>query len=163
MFTRIRYKVPDSIQYISISPLVEENLNNYIQIASQPESGGLLFAEFKLPEIHIADISVPYENDIKRMFLFIPDQKHQQHVIKKKFQKGLHFVGEWHTHPQNHPEPSQLDIYSMRDSFRSSSHELNYFIMLILGNTKDFDRSWVSIHNGETYIKLEPERKVMYE
>jgi integrative and conjugative element protein (TIGR02256 family) len=148
------YKIPNSEQYIKISDKVINKLNKYKQLNNQSENGGILFAEFKLPEIYISDISSPYHKDTRETFLFVPNKKHQKKVIKTKYMKGLHFVGEWHTHPQKQPNPSQLDINSMKDSFLKSNHELNYFIMLILGNSNDFNNTWISIHNGESYKKL---------
>lgn len=150
----ISYPIPNSKQYITISTAVIKKLTNNIQKFDNPERGGLLFADFKLPEIYISDISLPYKNDIQKTYYFIPDQEHQQREIVKKFQKGLHFVGEWHTHPQRNPEPSILDINSMRASFLKSNHELNYFILIILSNTENFNNTWISIHDSIPYIKL---------
>lgn len=149
------YKIPNSEQYIKISEKVVNKLNKFKQLDNQNETGGLLFAEFKLPDIYITDISLPYKKDIRKPFLFIPNKKHQKKMIKIKYKKGLHFVGEWHTHKQKLPKPSKLDINSMLDSFSKSNHELNYFIMLILGNSTDFNNSWISIHNSKSYIRIE--------
>lgn len=151
-----KYRIPESKQFVSITSQVIRVLNKYIQKGEQPENGGLLFAEFILPEIRIIDVSHPTKKDIKRKYEFIPDQKYQQIEIYKKFCAGLHFVGEWHTHPQRYPLPSYIDINSMRDSYIKSNKELNYFLMIIIGNSKDFGNAWVSIHNGETYLKLYP-------
>jgi len=147
--------IPNSNQYLTFSDEVVKLLFTYRQVGDRPESGGLLFGEFKLPEICISCISLPYKNDYQRRFLYIPERIHQQHLIKRNFQKGFHFIGEWHTHPQDRPFPSQLDLSSMQDSFVKSDHELNYFLLLIVGLVEDMSASWLSLHNRESYLKLE--------
>ena len=88
----IVFSIPHSNQYLTVSPSVVRKLLKFVQTNKQQEKGGLLFAEFKLPEIYIADISLPFRNDIQSLFSFIPNQKHQQYEIIKKFRKGLHYV-----------------------------------------------------------------------
>lgn len=152
----IKYEIPNSVQYIVIADNVLQTFLEYKQTDNSPERGGVLFAEFDFPQILISDISLPNQKDIQKRFLFIPNKRHQQQIIFSQFKKGLHFVGEWHTHPQNHPNPSQLDIESMQDSFQKSEHELNYFVLLILGLSDDLEAIWISLHNSDSYVKLNP-------
>ena len=46
---------------------------------------------------------------------------------------GLHFVGDWHTHPEPTPRPSEDDLKNMQECFAKSVHELRTFAMIILG------------------------------
>lgn len=151
----IKYQIPDSNQFISFPESVVNKLISYIQLQGETERGGLLFARFKFPEVCISNISLPYRHDIQGIYSFIPNQRHQNIEIFRNYKNGLHFVGEWHTHPQSHPVPSCIDLLSMKDSYLKSRHELNYFLLLILGNTCDFNLTWLSIHNSKTYLKLE--------
>jgi integrative and conjugative element protein (TIGR02256 family) len=41
-----------------------------------------------------------------------------------------YYLGEWHTHPQIHPEPSDVDYQSLHEIAKSSSE---YALLLILG------------------------------
>jgi hypothetical protein len=61
---------------------------------------GQLFAE---PTENMATVQLattPNRTDFRSRFQFIPFLKTQQQQIDEQFSKGLHFVGDWHTHPQ---------------------------------------------------------------
>ena len=75
-------------------------------------------------------------------------------MIQQQFKKGYHFIGEWHTHPISEPSPSSLDIRSVKDSFLKSKHELNYFVMVIVGNNEGGLKLWVSIHDESNQHRL---------
>jgi hypothetical protein len=43
----------------------------------------------------------------------------------------------------------------MADAFRKSQHELDCFIMTIVGNQMERLELWVSAHNGSEYSRLD--------
>lgn len=47
-------------------------------------------------------------------------------------------------------QPSLVDIQSIRDSFIKSTHELHYFLQIIIGNKQNDLRMWVGLHNNKT-------------
>lgn len=53
--------------------------------------------------------------------------------IANCYKEGLHFVGDWHTHPQAIPNPSSVDIRSMIECFNKSKHGLKAFLIIIVG------------------------------
>ena len=148
------YAFPNSAQQIVLTKAVLEVLLANRQQGTASEAGGLLFAEFDFPIIRIVEASSPQTTDKRERTLFIPNRILQRKLINQRFKKGYHFVGEWHTHPVNKPTPSLLDLESMAESFIKSRHELNYFIMIIVGNTKKRTELWVSIHDGSNYYCL---------
>ena len=148
------YKMPDSEQEIILTKDVLETFETYSQKRMEPEAGGLLFAEFKLPKIYIVKASPPNSKDGRWRTLFIPNRILQKRLIRNYFKQGWHLVGEWHTHPQNNPNPSSTDLHSMADSFLKSRHELNYFIMAIAGNSGKNPQLWISIHDGKNVCRL---------
>ncbi len=149
-----RFALPHSDQEVVLTGAVLEIFSKYRQRGSEPEAGGLLFAQFEFPLIQIVEASPPHIADKRWRTLFIPDRALQRRLIKKCFKKGWHFVGEWHTHPEPKPTPSRLDLDSMADAFRKSQHELNYFIMIIVGNRADALELWISAHDGSKYHRL---------
>ena len=46
---------------------------------------------------------------------------------------GLHFIGDWHTHPEKIPTPSVSDVRSISQAVTQSKHHLNGFILLVAG------------------------------
>jgi integrative and conjugative element protein (TIGR02256 family) len=74
--------------------------------------------------------------------------------IKSCFSDGLHFVGDWHTHPEGEPTPSSVDIKSMEDCFKKSSHQLEAFMMVIVGQAKFPKGLWVSLHGSTDWERL---------
>lgn len=153
MKTRI-YFLPNSDQHIILMQSALDMLSAHRQTGEEAEVGGLLFAEFDFPVIRIVEASPPHTKDKRWKTLFIPSRRLQRRLIKRKFKKGLHFIGEWHTHPTKTPVPSSLDLKSMADSFDKSHHELNYFIMIIVGNSPKSLSLWVSAHDAQVSYHL---------
>ena len=149
-----RFALPDSSQTLILMPSTLMVFARYRQTRNQPEAGGLLFAEFDLPFIRIVEASSPHAKDKRWRTLFMPNRTLQRKRIKELFLAGRHFVGEWHTHPEPDPTPSSLDIESMSDAFEKSSHNLNYFLMVIVGNRTDRLQIWVSAHNKFRSFRL---------
>jgi integrative and conjugative element protein (TIGR02256 family) len=154
MFENIKFNINGSSQVIIIHQVVLERIIKYMQTGDRPESGGLLFAEFKLPKIFVKDISIPNKTDCQSRFGFKPDLIRQQKIINSNFKKGLHYIGEWHTHPENKPMPSTVDIMSMKETFIKSKHELNYFLLIIVGNKVSEDMFWIGLQNATKTIDL---------
>lgn len=96
----------------------------------------------------------PNATDRRGWSWFMPDQVKQNVEIKRLFQAGLHFVGDWHTHPETNPHPSKWDLESMQDCFKKSRHELKAFLMVIVGR-RDFPKGlWVSLHDRTSWERL---------
>ncbi|WP_282059489.1 Mov34/MPN/PAD-1 family protein [Roseobacter litoralis] len=70
---------------------------------------------------------------------------------------GLHYFGDWHTHPQSVPTPSGTDLSSMADLFSRSKHELIAFLMVIVGTEGFPDGLHVSVHEANAWSKLPSE------
>lgn len=123
------------------------------------ESGGQLFAVINENGNHwiIEKATGPNRKDFRSRFGFKANRKIEQNDINSAFEKGLHFVGDWHTHPESHPTPSSEDKKSISDIFIKSKHELPGFIMIIVGND-ELSNLWISISSDkfhETLVKLE--------
>jgi len=114
----------------------------------QPEAGGQLFAVISGSEIHITDITGSRNTDTRHRFQYVPDRKLEQVEINSRFGSGLHYVGDWHTHPESTGTPSSRDLQSMRECVRKSSHQLNGFLLVIVGNATVPVGLHVSLHSG---------------
>jgi integrative and conjugative element protein (TIGR02256 family) len=154
MFNNLIIPIEKSNQEIIICQDIFNDISKYIQEGNKPESGGLLFAEFYLPKIFVKKASMPNKTDYRSRHEFKPDQVMQQKTINVYFRKGLHYIGEWHTHPEKCPVPSVVDITSMQDTFIASRHELNYFLLIIVGNKISDGMFWIGLQNASKTIDL---------
>lgn len=111
------------------------------------EAGGQLFARIDGKTWTIVKATGPRKSDWRSRFGYHPNRKAENEEIKQLFAAGLHFVGDWHTHPERTPEPSGTDTHSMNDAVAQSIHELPGFIMLIVGTEAFPGGLWASFHS----------------
>jgi integrative and conjugative element protein (TIGR02256 family) len=97
------------------------------------EAGGQLFAQFGPERIRVQVATGPYASDKRSRYNFAPDRNREQRDIDHFFPEHLHFVGNWHTHPQHAPKPSETDILNTRERFNLSDHSLQAFVIVIVG------------------------------
>jgi integrative and conjugative element protein (TIGR02256 family) len=99
----------------------------------QREAGGLLFAKIALPVISVCAVTGPRRGDRRSRYAYRPDERAEQREIEEMFGRDLHFVGCWHTHPEDIASPSHVDTRNISDCVRRSQHALNGFVMVIVG------------------------------
>ena len=68
--------------------------------------------------------------------------------------KGFHYVGDWHTHPDPFPVPSDRDLDSISECMKRSRHDLSAFIMIIVGTAELPKALHVSVHDGTYHMCL---------
>lgn len=85
---------------------------------------------------------------------YVPDREAERREIAECFDQELHFVGDWHTHPERHPIPSFVDDRSMAECVRKSDHLLNGFLLVIVGTALPPDGWHVSVHDGSNRYRL---------
>ncbi|MDI1229432.1 MAG: Mov34/MPN/PAD-1 family protein [bacterium] len=118
------------------------------------EAGGQLYARYSEGEVLVCKATGPKENDKRGRFFFLPNRKSERAEIRENYADGLHFVGDWHTHPESIPEPSIKDLKSIRNCYRDSEHSLKYFIMVIIGTESFPSGISVSVHNEKESVLL---------
>ena len=118
------------------------------------EAGGLLFATIGQDAIHIVEATIPNRKDGRGSNYFEIDLNGAQSTIDERFQHGLHYVGEWHTHPVGHPSPSARDRTTMTSAFAKSKHGLQALLLIIVGRRLDGGGLWVSLHNAKGSLRL---------
>jgi integrative and conjugative element protein (TIGR02256 family) len=115
-----------------------------------------LFARFNDQQVIVEEATGPRSSDLRFRHLFIPNRREEQNEIYEMHRNGLHFVGDWHTHPEPIPSASPSDLSSIRETFLKSKHHLNGFLMIIAG-TDDFPAALhVSLHSATAGLKLIP-------
>lgn len=111
------------------------------------EAGGQLFASVHGHDWRVAEATGPRRSDLRSRFGFVGNRSQDQKDIRQRFGLGLHYVGDWHTHPQASPRPSITDIDSMTKMVAASRHELPGFLMMIVGTQSSCEGLWISLHS----------------
>lgn len=118
------------------------------------EAGGQLFATLDQSNIVIAAATGPRMSDRRSRYSYIPDRMTEREEIIEHHNRGMFFIGDWHTHPERIPRPSPLDEASIRECFRESTHALNGFILIIVGTSELPEGLHVSIHDSRDSFVL---------
>lgn len=145
----IEYSVANSGQTIVFTDRVLHHMlaNRQTNIWDR-EAGGQLFARVSRYEICIEEATGPRRSDKRSRVSYRPDRELEQAEICDRQQKGLAFVGDWHTHPELLPKPSPRDLASIWECFQKSVHHLNAFLLVVVGTSASAKDLHVSIHNS---------------
>ena len=118
----------------------------------QREAGGQLFGRISRGSWVVAHATQPGRADRRWRLGFEPDRAREQHDIYDFHSKGFDYFGDWHTHPQDVPEPSPRDLASIGDIVRNSTHHLPGFLLCIVGRVPFPTGLWLSIHDRDGHI-----------
>lgn len=153
----IVYTMSDSPQRVILAPEVIKVFREHKQRSHDaPEVGGQLFARFIDGDVLIKYATGPLDGDRHDRYNFTPCRKQENRDIRRLFRNHLHFVGDWHTHPQTVPKPSQTDIESIAECFRLSRHELLGFVLIVVGLSEFPDGLHVTVNNVQRTQRLIP-------
>jgi integrative and conjugative element protein (TIGR02256 family) len=140
--------------YVFTSSCLETLASHRQRSCLSRENGGQLFARITKRKISVEAASVTRGRSKRTRFGFWPDRKAEQEDIVSLFRSGLHYVGDWHTHPEPVPSPSPSDIEKIVDIFKSSNHELSTMLMVIVGQA-DFPQGlFVGAANKSKVVQL---------
>jgi len=127
------------------------------------ETGGVLLGWIENKNIIVAKATDAGPNAIHEKIFFRADANYIDMIIDIEHANSngkISYIGEWHTHPQMNPQPSQVDLNSL-DEIVESSGEPN--LLLIIGAI-DFKKdvfveqsiSIVKFPNDKRFFELEP-------
>jgi integrative and conjugative element protein (TIGR02256 family) len=98
---------------ISIIEAYKQNLVRDI------ESAGILIGEYRGEHhIRVVDATRPCQHDSASRFSFLRKSHYHQNVALAAWQSSEQiqtWIGEWHTHPEDHPNPSSIDIQAWKE------------------------------------------------
>lgn len=136
---------------ISISTNVLDIFDKYIQdTIEKKESGGILLGQVVDNNIYVMRASVPNKFDKSGRYKFIRNKKAAQILIDYEFinsKKKTIYLGEWHTHPENIPTPSKVDIRMLEQQFNNNNINEKYLLLIIKGCQK----TYVGLYDGERF------------
>ncbi len=124
--------------------------------AHEPEAGGQLFARLENARVIVSHASGPKTRDRRGRFTFRPHRRLEQREIRSMYRRGLHYVGDWHTHPEPRPTGSRPDLQSIGEIVRLSTHGFGAFLLVVVGTLEPPDGLAVYLHNGSRPYRLQP-------
>jgi len=108
----------DNRGFLLIDPEVIERIQGYKQMnLKNREAGGILIGAYRGDHIHVTSLTTPGEADKRTRISFHRQSSHHQKAALKAWvnsKKVNTWVGEWHTHPEDDPVPSTVDMESWR-------------------------------------------------
>jgi integrative and conjugative element protein (TIGR02256 family) len=127
---------------LMLSTEVLKILDSYIQRKlNNPESGGIILGKITAENIQVQRLSVPTELDKCSRTNFERHRLSAQIVINYEHANSygqVTYLGEWHTHPEDHPSPSGTDIKMIKQQFSQNKIHTEFLILLIQGRKSLF-------------------------
>ena len=133
------YKIKKN-EFLILSDNIITTMNLFKQTNNRKENGGILLGKIYInKKIYIVnDISTTSKKDKQGFNFFIRNKEFAQKVVNNEWYKseGINnYLGEWHTHNQVNPKPSQKDKKLLKDCFQENIMEYDRLFMIILGKT----------------------------
>ncbi|WP_423805161.1 Mov34/MPN/PAD-1 family protein [Paracoccus hibiscisoli] len=109
-------------------------------IAGGDETGGVLIGRYSddLTSAWVESVTTAPGDSASGPTWFIRGQRGLSEIFKKNWCDGLHYLGEWHSHPEHCPHPSPDDLRALSRIARSASFGCSRPVLAILGGS--FDR-----------------------
>lgn len=151
----LRIPLGDSGELVILTDAVLEHFRHHQQQRKRDtEAGGQLFGRIQEKIITIEEATGPRRSDIRSRYSYIPDRKAEQREINDRFPSGLHFIGDWHTHPEPIPYPSGTDLDNMRECVKKSRRGVSGFLLIIVGTAPLLSGLHASLHDSKEILLL---------
>lgn len=129
---------PEGAMLLVESSLLQR-LENFRQInITTPEAGGILMGYRRGMHTHVTEATFPASEDVQSRFGFVRRAAHHKHIAVRRWKdtgETLDYVGEWHTHPEDDPAPSDIDIHHWMKITRSSTRPM---VFVIIGRKRNW-------------------------
>jgi integrative and conjugative element protein (TIGR02256 family) len=127
----------DFDQALSISCSALQHVGRHRQATPwATEAGGQLFGTIDAAQVSVIEASGPYAGDERSRYRYRSNPTAAQNSIEDCHRRGLLYLGEWHTHAEDHPSSSSLDNDAMRRLISSSHLNSNSLLLLIVGRAR---------------------------
>ena len=141
----------DTDGLILIEASVIDFVGRYAQrsIAST-EAGGILLGHRKGKHLHVVRATEPATADRRSRFKFQREiEPHQTIATQAWRQSGqtMDYLGEWHSHPESNPHPSNIDLTEWKKIVSRASE---CFVFLIVGNANEH---WLGAGRERTVLR----------
>jgi integrative and conjugative element protein (TIGR02256 family) len=117
-------------------------MHSYRQISSRSsESGGMLLGRLidNNRDVVIDHVTVPINEDKKWRFFFFRKKEPAQKIVEQVWSDSkavTNYLGEWHSHPEDVPSPSTVDLAEWHRITQSAKYEQDFLLFVIVGRVK---------------------------
>lgn len=148
-----------SLMELEISPEVIKAWNRYRQTGSRDEACGVLIGGHNQGRTvaYLEHCTAPQKKDQRRRCAFVlRDPFHQTHLnqVYEQADSESFYLGTWHTHPEDTPSPSRLDLSDWGNCMkRNPQNEI--FVFVIVGRVEVLisifrhGEKWKDLHDHE--------------
>ena len=102
----------------------------------QLEAGGIILGKLIGDGIEVMRLSVPTTLDKSSRYRFVRHKTSAQIIVDYEFYNSdgeMVYLGEWHTHPEIHPNPSCIDRSMIKRQYRSKDRRTDVLLLVIQG------------------------------
>lgn len=126
--------LPKCSQRVVIVERALEHMARYRQMSwYSREAGGQLFGTVTADKVVVLTAMGPYRGDQRWRTSYRSNPAAAQRAIDQQAREGHLYLGEWHTHPEDHPMASGADFEAMAKLLRASRTRLANLLMVIQG------------------------------
>jgi integrative and conjugative element protein (TIGR02256 family) len=123
------------------------------------EAGGVLLGRLVIerPDIVVESVTVPSAADRRSRRTFFRAQLPTQAAINSAWAASgatQNYLGEWHTHPEDHPTPSAIDRRGWQRLLRKAQFEQDALFFVIVG--RGSIGVWEGLRGGGPAVQLRP-------
>lgn len=140
MWINVIYKFGE--KHVVFTEQVVKTFEKYKQIKKeQHESGGILLGKVYKDVIVIDMVSEPSKEDKSGRYFFERNVRKAQKIIETAWSESNGeriYLGEWHTHPEHTPTPSNDDKKLIKNMLKDSRMEIDFLFMVIIGITNNY-------------------------
>jgi len=137
---------------IWICPAPQRSIASFRQIGgSATEAGGILLGYRRGQHLEVLEATVPQAKDIRKRARFYRSDTGHQTIATDRWRQSdgyIHYLGEWHTHPESEPTPSSFD---RREWIKLSRRQPHPLLFIIVGTTH-----WYVEFKGESWLPTIP-------
>lgn len=112
------WQMPGQKSYVLFQVSVLETFESYRQSSlASTEAGGVLLGYVRAGHLEVIQATPPQAEDVRHRVRYERnDPTHQAlaDLMWKESEGGVRYLGEWHTHPEDRPTPSGVDIIGWR-------------------------------------------------
>ena len=142
---------------VEITDRALASMQRHVQNNSEDaEAGGVLLGRLVActQDVVIDEVTEPVAEDRRGRFFFWRSKPAAQRRVDDVWaaSRGTrNYLGEWHTHPEDAPFPSQVDQSDWAKIVRSARYEQDFLLFVIVGRTQT--RVWEVKKSGATPIE----------